>query len=125
LGLIVAGTSGKTLFQVENKVPGGSTIRFMQPYALNNVDPRRMIIGTNFLYESTDMGDTLISLGGLVNQGGGNYRPDNPVGPVSTFLLNGLQLANPIAYGGFSNIRPFFNPDALWAGAGGQLLLRV
>lgn len=37
-------------------------IRFYQPYVLNNVDPKRMLIGTSTIYESLDNGDTLQDL---------------------------------------------------------------
>ena len=47
-----------------------TTIQFTQPFALNVVDPKRMLIGTNFLYESSDQGDTLSALGGVVERNG-------------------------------------------------------
>ena len=44
-----------------------NTLQFYNPYAINAVEPQRMLIGTDFLYESNDRGDDLTSLGGLVD----------------------------------------------------------
>ena len=43
--------------------PGGAlvydaTIQFVNPFVLNAVAPTRLLIGTSFLYESTDRGTT-------------------------------------------------------------------
>jgi hypothetical protein len=37
-------------------------IQFYNPYVLNRIDPRRMLIGTANIYESRDQGDTLYDL---------------------------------------------------------------
>jgi hypothetical protein len=37
-------------------------IQFYNPYVLNRLDPRRMLIGTTDIYESRDQGDTLANL---------------------------------------------------------------
>lgn len=37
-------------------------VQFYNPYALNRIDPRRMLIGTANIYESLDRGDTLANL---------------------------------------------------------------
>jgi hypothetical protein len=37
-------------------------IQFYNPYVLNRIDKRRMLIGTNNIYESRDQGDTLFNL---------------------------------------------------------------
>jgi photosystem II stability/assembly factor-like uncharacterized protein len=74
IGLNLTGTvPTRKLGDVEARNPGGSTIQFTNPWVLNRVDPRRMIIGTSFLYESAaqDMGDTLTALGGLIDLGEG------------------------------------------------------
>lgn len=60
--LLVSGTS-LSLFGFDN------TIQFIQPYVLNAIDPSRIFIGTNYLYESIpglleDPGDTLTLLNG-------------------------------------------------------------
>ena len=147
IALTVAGTGtpASNLFQVEANVPAHtcqpgetpppgqalctSTVQSIQPYVLNHVDPRQMIIGTSYLYESTDSGDTVTSVGGLTNLGGGNWRPNNPVGTVNPntcdpqFPTICRQTSNPIDYGGFMN--GVANTQVLWIGAGGQLRLRT
>lgn len=40
-------------------------VLFLQPFVLNQIDPKRMLIGTDFLYESMDRGDTLTNLGSV------------------------------------------------------------
>ncbi|MDQ6808570.1 MAG: hypothetical protein M3Z64_03980 [Verrucomicrobiota bacterium] len=40
-------------------------VLFLQPFILNQVDPKRMLIGTDYLYESMDRGDTLTNLGSV------------------------------------------------------------
>ncbi len=120
---VVSGTGGQTLAQVEANVVGGSTIQFIQAYALNAVDPQRMIIGTNFLYESTDQGQTLTSLGGVSNAGlpAGQFRPTGAVGAVNP--STSYPSVSPIAYGGISG--GVSNLQVLWVGAGGNLFLRT
>jgi hypothetical protein len=133
-----AGSPANNIFGVEeslNPGPNNGTIQFIQPYVLNAVDPRRMLIGTNFLYESTNSGDTLTALGGLANLNGDGidndidtsitvtgfvvgtdegdeFAPMNPVGTVTA-----------MAYGGRSG--GVANAAVIWAGAGGQLLHRA
>jgi hypothetical protein len=69
VGLVVGGAGDKELTSSATKdgrtYKFDSTIQFLQPYVLNNIDPKRMLIGTSFLYESMDRGDTLTPLGGL------------------------------------------------------------
>jgi hypothetical protein len=113
VGLVVNGTGGQTLQQVEAAQTGGSTLPFVVPYALNAVDPTKMLIGTNNLYESTSAlaGDALNNLG-LV----GAVDPATPFGTVANH-------GNPIAYGGFASGVP--NSAVIWLGAGGGLRLRT
>jgi len=103
-----------TIFGVERAVPGGSTIQFTQPYVLNEIDFDRLLIGTNFLYESFNRGDNLTALGGLMDLNGDGlnndndfsdppantmpiidegdeFRPLNPVGAVSAMAYGGRQ----------------------------------
>lgn len=40
-------------------------VLFLQPFVLNQINPSRMLIGTDFLYESMDRGDTLTNLGSV------------------------------------------------------------
>jgi hypothetical protein len=113
VGLVVNGTGGQTLQQVEAAQVGGSTLPFVVPYALNAVDPTKMLIGTNNLYESTSAlaGDALNNLG-LV----GAVDPATPFGTAPNH-------GNPIAYGGFASGVP--NSAVIWLGAGGGLRLRT
>jgi hypothetical protein len=83
LGLVVNNT-GETIFQFD------PNIQFYNPYVLNAINPRRMIIGTENVYESTDQGDHLTNLG------------------FEAQLING------IAYGGTSG--GVANPDVLYVG---------
>jgi hypothetical protein len=50
---------GRTLFACDEDT---DEIQFYNPYVLNTINPRRMLIGTNALYESFDQGDTLGAL---------------------------------------------------------------
>ena len=43
-----------------------STVQFITPYVLNSVDPSRLLIGSNHLYESTDRGNNLNLLTGTL-----------------------------------------------------------
>jgi hypothetical protein len=55
--LIVGGPgAGQDLFTYD------PAIQFYNPYVLNRIDKRRMLIGTNNIYESRDQGDTLFNL---------------------------------------------------------------
>ena len=96
LGLqIVAGPgAGQDLHSYDPK------IQFYNPYVLNRIDPRRMLIGTANIYESRDQGDTLVDL----------YA-------TGKFISS-------LAYGGRLNGQPA--PDVFYvgtAGAGQPLLL--
>jgi hypothetical protein len=75
-------------------------IQFYNPYVLNRVDPRRMLIGTANIYESPDQGDSLYNL-----------------------LFTGKFISS-LAYGGWLN--GVAVPDAFYvgtAGAGQPLIL--
>jgi hypothetical protein len=111
VGLVVLGTNGQRLAQVDNTA-------WVQPYVLNQIDPTRLLLGTTFLYESFDRGDTLTSLGGVVALGGNRFTPQQPVGPV-----NPGGSYNPMIYGGRSG--GVDDADLIWVGAGGNLYLRA
>jgi hypothetical protein len=117
--LNVNGAGGGDLFDVEESVtpgagneetedgeaalPSNPTTQFIQPYVVNAVDPTRMLIGTNFLYESTNRGDDLVSLGGLqdltgngldddsdgATDEGDEYRPINSLGTTTAMAYGG------------------------------------
>lgn len=117
-GLVVNGTGGQTISQVEaNATPGGQP-PFFTPWVLNAADPTRILFGTTFLYESTDQGNTVTALGGVTNLGGGNFAPTVNVGAVGPVVGS-----DPIAYGGFSG--GVANTAVLWVGTGNQLRLRT
>jgi hypothetical protein len=91
VGLVVKGTDGRTLTSSLDL-----TIRFTQPYVLNTVDPMRMLIGTDYLYESIPdqngnggRGDVLTSLGGVGPAASGGLTPLNPVGQVTAMIYGG------------------------------------
>jgi hypothetical protein len=98
LGLVINGTGGKRLLY-----DADDTDEFHLPFVLNSVDPTRMLIGTQYLYESSDRGDHLDPLVGGAN-----------IGQVTA-----------LAYGG--RIRRVANPDVAYVGADGpaRLLLRT
>jgi hypothetical protein len=100
--LVVNGTGGKTIPEID-----GSKVPLITPYVLNAVDPQRMLILTQSLYESSDRGDTFNLLADL---GPAPYDSD------------------PLVYGGFrpnafGGEDPY--PDLIWVGAGGKLWLRT
>lgn len=108
--LIVNGT-GLTVDKVEGAfkhvLAGGSTIRRNQNWVVNALDGKRILLGTDFLYESFNQGKTIDSLGGLAKNAIDEWVPANPLGTISAY-----------AYGHPSN------PDVIYLGAGGRLLLR-
>ena len=115
IGLVVNGTGGMTL---PNLVNNG--IQFYQPYELNAVIPTQMLIGTNALFESTDQGNNLNSLGGINNLNANGLDDDgdtmidegdefSPAGQVGTVTA--------MAYGGRRNGADV--PDVAYVGTNG------
>ncbi|MCH5378195.1 MAG: hypothetical protein JJ992_29925, partial [Planctomycetes bacterium] len=82
-----AGTSTVDLDTFDRKIP------FTTRYAVNTVDPSRMMIGTQYLYESANRGDNLTLLTGVP----GNALPANTVTPPSGNLGGDVTA---IVYGG-------------------------
>ena len=110
LGLVVAGSNGLHYNQVEGAIrEDGSlgTVRWNQNWVLNSSDPTRILIGTDFLYELTDRGDTLVALGGLTKNANDHWMPANAIGEVSAYAYGHNQ-----------------NPNVIYVGAAGSLLLR-
>ena len=95
----VVGTGGQTLQQHDN------TLQFIQPYVLNAVDPTRMFVGTNFLYESFDQGNDFNVL-----NGGNSLGTTAPNGLVYGGYLNGVGNKD-IAIVGTNNLNNFSNPS--------------
>jgi len=107
---IINGTGGLGYNVVEGAIKGDGnlgTVRWNQTWAVNAVDGKRILLGTDYLYESLDRGDTFDSLGGLKKNQKGEWVPDNPVDSVWAY-----------AYGHRTN------PDVIYIGAGEKLLLR-
>ncbi|MFI5378942.1 MAG: right-handed parallel beta-helix repeat-containing protein, partial [Tepidisphaerales bacterium] len=88
-----------------------TTIPFVPPYLLNTVNPARMIIGTNYLYESTDRGNTLNLLNGPLK----NNLPD-----PTTAISGGIV---PLVYGGTSG--GVANASLIYAASGNRLYVRT
>ena len=90
--------------EIDLNVDGGGDFydddrkQFYQPFELNAVNPSRMVIGTDTIYESTDRGDHLTVLGNLPDLTGdgldndGNQGADEADEYVATTAL---------AYGGY------------------------
>jgi hypothetical protein len=121
IGLVVNNTNGLTLTGPGSfATPGSSppagtfdnTIQFIQLYVLNSVVPTRMLIGTAFLYESANQGDTLNSLGGLNNLNSDGIDNDfdgvkddgNEFSPKPVIATDGIAIGQvrAMAYGGIS-----------------------
>src|SRR5262249_44612793 len=92
----------------------GGGIQFYQPFALNVIDPSRMLIvtanrrtGIGHIYESLNRGDSLTDLGSL----------------RVTIVGNGGGYGRPIAYGGPRTGLPV--PDVFYAAAGNRIFQRV
>ena len=91
--------TGLTLLQFDRN------IQFFQPFVLNAIDPRRMLIGTANIYESVDRGDTLANLG------------------FTGFFIGDTLGSSPLAYGGRLDGVP--QPDVFYVGAGSTIRHRV
>ena len=100
-----AGT-GQTLFAYDGRL-GLNGIQFTQPFALNLIDPRRILIGTRRIYESLNSGDTLANLG----EAGAVVGDETNTG------------GSPLAYGSRLNGTPA--PDVFYVGAGNRIQHRV
>jgi len=136
VGLVVDGATNNpgpvaanTIFGVERALPGGTTIQFIQPYVLNEIDANRLLIGTNFLYESFNRGDNLTALGGLLDLNGDGLNNDNDFSdpPANTMPLtdegdefrplNPVGAVGAMAYGGRQG--GMDNADVTYVGTGG------
>ncbi len=110
VGLAIAGAGGSTLTKAVT-IAGNTTrtfdntLQFTQLFALNRITPANMLIGTNFLYESTNNGDTLTPLGGLndlrsngidddldgTTDDGDEFTPAGAIGTVTAMAYGGRQ----------------------------------
>ena len=83
---------------------------FVTPVELNAIMPASLLNGgCNAVFESFDMGNTIIEIPGLVDA---DCSP-----PVMTFPQNAM------AYGGFSGGMP--DPDTIWVGSGSLVFNRL
>jgi len=91
-GLQVNGTLGASLFAIENNLPQ-STVQFVQPFRLNAITPGNLLVGTNYIYESVDNGETLQLLNALPLQVGGEFQPSQNanLGEVNALVYGGRQ----------------------------------
>jgi hypothetical protein len=99
LNIVSGPGTGQTLRQFD------PNIQFYQSFALNAIDPSRMLIGTASIYESLNRGDSL-----------------NNLGFVGAFVGNGVS-GQPIAYGSRLGGAP--RPDVFYVGAGNQIFHRA
>ena len=111
VGLRVNSAGGARLNQVDStpqKNPTfDTTLQFVNPYVRNALHPSRMLIGTSFLYESTDRGETLTALGAQTSA-----NPGTNLGPISA-----------MAYGGISG--GVANEALIYAASGTTLYVRT
>ena len=96
---IVADTNGNTIRGVETAIinPDNSrdTLPYMTPYALNAVNPVRIIVGSDFLYERFDDGSgEFTALGGLQNVNGDTLDNDNDGEAQSPTNAQGVRVAD-------------------------------
>src|SRR5262249_21971912 len=113
---IVAGDGrGKHLLEFD------PNMGFVQQFVLNSVDPSRMLIGTNNLYESFDHGDSLTNLGSTGAFVGGTDSRQIQAGKAMAYggRLNGVAYPD-IIYAGSGS-----NPDAPFPGSGAHIVHRV
>jgi hypothetical protein len=98
---IVAGSGvGQTLYQFD------PNIQFYNPYVLNAIDPSRMLIGTENIYESMNRGDSL-----------------NNLGSTGASIGGAANCCHPMAYGG--RLNGVDHPDVFYVGAGATIYHRV
>jgi hypothetical protein len=98
---IVAGPgAGQTLYQFD------PNIQFFNPYVLNAIDPSRMLIGTENIYESMNRGDSL-----------------NNLGATGASIGGAANCCHPMAYGG--RLNGVDHPDVFYVGAGATIYHRV
>jgi hypothetical protein len=90
-GPVIQGTGGLHWNHVEGNLDDANqndlgTVRFVQPWALHRFDGQRLLLGTDYLYESRDRGDSFVSLGGIgAHPRSGLPIPLNPVGTVTAY----------------------------------------
>ena len=122
IDLTVAGSNGNSLSEEYD-----STVQFYQPFELNVINPSRMIIGTDYLYESSNRGDDITALGGLADltSDGMDNDNDDDVDDDDEFMpVNSIGSTRALAYGGVQG--GIANQDVLYVGTGdGSVFVRT
>ncbi len=130
IGMNIAGGGGRHLTDEDrlgNRV-FDTTLPIATPMVLNRIRSERLIIGSNFLYESTNRGDDLTVLGGALTNLNNNNSDDDNDGQIDegdefTPPTGGnIGRVTAMAFGGRSGGNDF--PNALYVGTATAPLLR-
>ena len=117
--MLVNGSGGQTLYQVENNLGTGPTFSFQTPIVANNDSVsgnKWLVVGSDYVYESFDGGATWTSIDGLSGTGA-SAVPVNGVGPVTTMAYGGAYDNNsPTDSGANQNGSQY----VLWVGSSGS-----
>lgn len=92
------------------------------PWAVNAVASNRLLFGTGLLYESTDGGDTLNTLGPIGPAVADNDSPPGAGGDGGSDDAFEFQPITALAYGGYAGSTPY--PNIAYAASGNILTLR-
>jgi Ca2+-binding RTX toxin-like protein len=98
----VLGTGGTSILDFEKNWDAKTTFEFYQKYELNAVNPNRILLGTAFLYESVDQGQTFSCLTGLAKNG--VWAPTKVASQKTPNDADVRVMA--VAYGGWEGIDP-------------------
>jgi hypothetical protein len=108
--IVINGTGGLAYNHVEGNLPTTchgccfGTVRINQTWTLNAVNGARMLLGTDYLYESTDAGEHFDSLGGIGTNAVGGPIPLNPVGTVTAYAYGHPSAPNAFYVGTAGNV---------------------
>ncbi|HEX3657849.1 MAG TPA: hypothetical protein VHV55_18810 [Pirellulales bacterium] len=116
--MLVDGSNGQTVYQVEDNLGTGPTFSFQTPIVANAdaiAGNKWLVVGSDYVYESFDGGATWTAIQGLSGTGS-SAVPVNGVGPVTA-----------MAYGGVYQGNDQGSQYVLWVGSSGSygLYLRV
>jgi Ca2+-binding RTX toxin-like protein len=132
--LSIVGSAGRTLNgpgvwrnRSNNLVFDGS-MPFYPQFEVNAVDPKRLLFGTRFLYESQDRGNTLVTIGGLnfgwINDGADDDGDGNAgLDPDEVYPKEAFGEVSATAYGGRKNGANA--PDVAYVASGRKLAFRA
>ncbi|HEY5314343.1 MAG TPA: hypothetical protein VIK18_17550, partial [Pirellulales bacterium] len=116
--MLVDGSGGQTVYQVEDNLGTGPTFSFQTPIVANAdavAGNKWLVVGSDYVYESFDGGATWTAIQGLSGTGS-SAQPVGGVGPVTS-----------MAYGGVYQGSDQGSQYVLWVGSSGSygLYLRV